>query len=269
MALTLPEVDDRPLARSPLAVVVFQVKYEQNLSIGDGDTGLRVYEHLGGPDGRYIRVEPIQIVGAALQVSPLGLAQVPSANVPSRGFRMRNEDGTLILSLMPDFAALETTAYGLWKDDFRERLVELISALSENIKPRVEERLGLRYVNKIVEPGISTPADFRGIISDGLLGAAADDYWSAGVTGAQQQLEMDVNGGIRCVLRHGTLARNTGIGLEGYLLDIDVFREQPRRFDIDNIGATIDTLNKAATTIFQRSLNVGYLERLRKESDSS
>ena len=98
---------------------------------------------------------------------------------------------------MPDFASVETTTYGLWKDDFRERLVELISALRENIKPRVEERLGLRYVNKITEPGISTPADFRGIISDGLLGAAADDYWSSGVTGAQQQLEIDVNSDIR------------------------------------------------------------------------
>ena len=269
MALTLSEVDDRPLGRSPLAVVVFQVKYEQNLSIGDGDTGLRVYEYLGGPDGRYMRIESIQMVGTAVQVSPLGLAQVPSANVPSRGFRMRNDDGTLTVSLMPDFAALETTVYGLWKEDFRERLAELIFALSENVKPRVEERLGLRYVNKIVEPEISAPADFRGIISDGLLGAVADEYWSSGVTGAQQQLEIDVSGGIRCILRHGTLPRDTGIGLDGYLLDIDVFREQPRRFDVNNIVSTIDRLNKAATTIFQRSLTPGYLERLGKESVSS
>jgi uncharacterized protein (TIGR04255 family) len=268
MALTLTEVDNRPLGRSPLAVVVFQIKYEQNLSVGDGETGLRVHEFLGGPDGRYVKVEPLQIVGAAVQVSPFGLTQVPSVNAPSRGFRMRNEDGSLILSLMPDFASLETTAYGVWSGDFRERLVELIEALNVNIKPRVEERLGLRYVNKIVEPDVSVPGDFREIVSDGLLGAAADDYWGSGVTGAQQQLEIDVEGDIRCVLRHGTLPRNTWIGIDGYLLDIDVFREQSRRFDVSSVLGTIDRLNAVAATIFEKSLAPGYLEAQRKESTS-
>ena len=270
MALKLPTgVDKRPLIRSPLAVVVFQLKYEQNLSVGNGETGLRVHEFLGGPDGRYVKVEPMQIVGTAVQLSPLGLTQVPSANVPSRGFRMRNADGTLVLSLMPEFASLETTEYGTWSNYFRERLVELIKALDENIKPRVEERVGLRYVNKIVEKNVSVPGDFRGIVSGGLLGAAADDYWSSGVTGAQQQLEIEVESDIRCVLRHGTLPRSTGVGIEGYLLDIDVSREQSRRFDVNSVLGTIDRLNTVATTIFEKSLAPEYLEGLRKESTAS
>jgi uncharacterized protein (TIGR04255 family) len=170
---------------------------------------------------------------------------------------------------MPEFASLETTEYGMWSGDFRERLVDLIKALNENIKPRVEERVGLRYVNRIVEPNVSVPGDFRGIVSDGLLGAAADDYWSSGVTGAQQQLEIEVDGEIRCVLRHGTLPRNTGVGIEGYLLDIDVFREQSRRFDVGNVLSTIDRLNTVAATIFENSLAPDYLEGLRKESTAS
>jgi uncharacterized protein (TIGR04255 family) len=264
MSMTLPVLDERPLSRSPLAVVVFQVKFEQNLSISTGDTALRVHDQLGGPDGRYVRVEPVQVLTAALQVNPLGVTQIPTSSVPSRGFRMSTEDGSLITSLMPDYISIDSTAYGVWKDDFRERVSELLAAIAEHVKPRVEERLGIRYVNKVMEPEVSVPADFQGIISDGLLGPAADEFWSPGLTGLQQQLEMSINHDIKCVLRHGTLPRNTGIGLDGYLLDIDVFRDQPRRFDVDAIIGMCDQLNTAATGIFQRSLTASYLNRLRE-----
>lgn len=264
MPMTLPALDDRPLSRSPLAVAVFQVRFEQNLSVGAGDTGLRVHDQLGGPDGRYVRVEPVQLITGAVQVTPLGISQVPSSNMPSRGFKMTNEDGTLFMSLMPDFVSMDNTAYTGWKEDFRERIYEVLSAVAEQVNPRVEERVGLRYVNRIMEPEVSVPADFRGLISDGLLGVTADDFWSAGVTGSQQQLEIDVSDGIQCVLRHGTLSRPNGIGLDGYLLDIDVFRAKPRRFNVESIIETCDKLNEAATAIFQGSLTPSYLARLRK-----
>jgi uncharacterized protein (TIGR04255 family) len=267
MPLTLPALDDRPLARAPLAVVVFQVRFEQNLSVGDGDTGLRIHERLGGRDGLYPRVEPLQMLGASVQMGP-GLAPITSPTVPSRGVRMRNDDGTLVLSLMPEFISIETTSYGSWKNDFRDRISEVLNALNDNIQPRVEERLGLRYVNRIVEPEVSSPADFRGIISDGLLGPIVDDFWSPGVTGLQQQLEIDVYDDVQCVVRHGTLARSTGIGLDGYLLDLDLFRQQPRRFDVKNIIETSDRINEAATTLFQNSLAPGYLEILREVPSS-
>ena len=267
MPLTLPALDDRPLARAPLAVVVFQVRFEQNLSVGDGDTGLRIHERLGGRDGLYPRVEPLQMLGASVQMGP-GLAPITPPTVPSRGVRMRNDDGTLVLSLMPEFISIETTSYGSWKNDFRDRISEVLNALNDNIQPRVEERLGLRYVNRIVEPEVSSPADFRGIISDGLLGPIVDDFWSPGVTGLQQQLEIDVYDDVQCVVRHGTLARSTGIGLDGYLLDLDLFRQQPRRFDVQNIIETSDRINEAATTLFQNSLAPGYLEILREVPSS-
>lgn len=264
MPMTLPALDDRPLRRSPLAVAVFQVRFEQNLSVGAGDTPLRVHDQLGGPDGRYVRVEPVQLMTGAVQVTPLGISQVPSSNIPSRGFRMTNADGTLLMSLMPDFVSIDNTAYTAWKDDFRAKIDEVLSAVAEQVNPRVEERVGLRYVNKVMEPEVSVPADFRGIISDGLLGATADDFWSAGVTGSQQQIEIDISDGIQCVLRHGTLPRANGIGLDGYLLDIDVFRARPRRFNVESIIETCDRLNEAATAIFQGALTTSYLDRLRE-----
>src|SRR5260221_369012 len=183
MSLSLPEVDRRPLARAPLAVTALQLRYEQNLAVGDGDTGLLIHEQLGGRDGQY---------------------------------------------------------------------------------PRVEERLGLRYINRIVEADVILPADFQGIIADELLGPVANSFWRDGVSGLQQQIELDVTDEIKSVIRHGTLPRTTGYGIEAYLLDIDVFRQQPRRFDINGIAETVDVLNNAATALFQTSLTSEYLDRLRQ-----
>src|SRR6266487_2489483 len=99
MPLHLPEVDHRPLARSPLAVVVFQVRFEENLAVAAGDTALQIHEQLGGPDGAYPRIESQQMLAAQLQIGPLGVTQVGPSNPPTRGIRMRSEDGTWTLSI--------------------------------------------------------------------------------------------------------------------------------------------------------------------------
>jgi uncharacterized protein (TIGR04255 family) len=269
MPLRLPEIDHRPLTRPPLEVVVFQVRFEQNLALVAGDTLLRLHEHLHGADGPYPRVESQQVVAAQMQIGPQGITQLPSpASQPVRGVRMRSDDGAWTVSVMPDFVALETTAYTTWADDCRARIQDILTAIDEHVHPRVEERIGLRYVNRISEPEVAVPADFQGLVSEGLLGAAADEFWTAGITGIQQQIEIHVSADIQCILRHGTIPRNTGFGIDGYLLDIDLFRQQPRRFNVDSIIACSDQLNDAATALFQNSLTSSYLDRLRESEVS-
>jgi len=268
MPLNLLAFDHQPLARSPLQVVVFQVRFEQNLAVEAGDTLLRIHDALRGPDGPYPRIETQQMVTAQMQIGAQGTTQFPSAAQAVRVLRMRSDDGTWTVSIMPDFVSLETTAYTTWAGDCKERVKEILDAISEHVKPRVEERVGLRYVNRIVEPEVATPGDFQGMISDGLLGAAGDEFWTPGVTGIQQQIEIHVSAETQCILRHGTIPRNTGFGVEGYLLDIDTYRQQPRRFNVDAIVSTSDQLNDAATALFQHSLTSSYLESLRESEPS-
>jgi uncharacterized protein (TIGR04255 family) len=95
-----------------------------------------------------------------------------------------------------------------------------------------------------------------------LLGPVADDFWNSGIIGIQQQIELHIHPGLQCVLRHGTIPRSTGFGIDGYLLDLDLFRQQPRKFDVSQIVAVSDQLNEAATALFRESLTSQYLERL-------
>jgi uncharacterized protein (TIGR04255 family) len=266
MPLSLPEAHHHPLARSPLAVVVFQVRFEQNLSVGDTNTGLLFHEQLGGHDGSYPVVEPQQMMGAVFQLDPLGIGSQVSTTPPSRGLRMKSADGLWVVSLMPDFVALETTAYTTWKYDFRDRIRPILESLNEHVKPRVEERIGLRYVNRIVEPTVEAPTDFEGLISASILGPIADEFWGAGIKGTQQQLELEISDEIRGLLRHGTIPRSSGVGIDGYLLDLDLFRQQPRAFDVEKVVQTSNELNEAATGLFKASLTPDYLAQLGGEA---
>jgi len=261
MPLTLPETDDTVLASSPLEVVVCQVRTEQNLVLSDGDTGLKIHEDLGGRE-IYPWIEPQQTLAAQVELGPGGLTSVGGAGLPSRGWRLKSGDGTWIVSLMPDFVGLETTAYTTWRGEFRERMLALIAAVTKHISPSIEQRVGLRYVNRIVEPDRKSPQDWIGIIANELLGPVADSFWSSGISNYQQQLDLDVGNEERCLVRHGFIPLQSG-DVGGYVLDFDVYRQMPRRFDDSEISASLDRFNRIALALFHRSLADEYLSSLR------
>ncbi|MCK5690277.1 TIGR04255 family protein, partial [Myxococcota bacterium] len=67
-------------------------------------------------------------------------------------WRFNDIKGEWRVSLTPEFIALETTKYTS-RDDFLSRLEFVLQALDEQIKPRVMQRLGLRYIDQITGEG--------------------------------------------------------------------------------------------------------------------
>ncbi|HZO64517.1 MAG TPA: TIGR04255 family protein [Kribbellaceae bacterium] len=264
MALTLPEADDTALARPPLAVVVAQARYEQNLALSDGATVLKIHSDLGGRAGQYGVIEPQQIVATQLEIGPAGVASIGSAQgMPARGYRLKSADGSWIASIMPEFVSLETTAYTSWSGEFSGRWAEVLKAVATHVEPRIEDRLGLRYVNHLKEPEFQEPKDWIGAIAPEFLGPTSMAHWAESTIGYQQQLELDAGDDIHCMIRSGFIPRSSG-GVEGYLLDIDVFRRSPRKFDADEILVASHHFNRTALSLFQRSLTPDYLSALRK-----
>jgi len=269
MPLALPEVDDVQLERSPLAIVVCQLRYEQNLAVSDGDVALAIHDAPGGRDGPYPRIEPQQMFSAQVEFrTGTGMTPLASAaTVPVRGWRMRSETGDWVASVMPDHVALETNAYRRWSGGFRERLIALLSAFPGHARPRIEERLGLRYVNRLSEEDAATPDDWVNLVSRDLLGPVGHSFWGPGVENFQEQIQLDLGGDLRCLFRQGLIPNEDGGGFDGYLLDYDVFRQSPRRLDLEEVEPTLDSMNRAALALFQASLTPAYLADLRGESE--
>jgi uncharacterized protein (TIGR04255 family) len=262
MPLDLPQANSEQLAVSHLAVVVCQLRYETNLEISTIETGLAIHHRLGGKSGEYPNFEAQELRSAVINFSPAGVQSWDS--IPTRGWRIRSDDGDWAISLMPDHIAIETSAYTQWANDLRGRLALLIDALVEVVKPSAQQRLGLRYVNRLPVPDSGDIRDWRQWIRPELLGPITHGDLAQGVTSLQQQVELDVGGGIGCLLRHGSLKEPDRPVFQGYLLDLDVYAAGAQLFRKDDVLELADRLNGAALAIFQACLTPEYLTELQE-----
>lgn len=260
MPLDLPEPDDSRLSGSPLELVVCQIRFESRPVVSDGATALAFHQALGGESGQYPVVE--QVEGQAVNVT-VGPGQVPKAETTAlNGWRMRSEDGAWIVSLMPDHVALETKRYTTWAEDFQPRLGTVIDAAAEHVKPTFEQRLGLRYIDRIRELELTTATEWEPFISREFLGPIAHPALAPAIKAAQQQLLLDVGDGVQCLLRNGPLVDEER-GVTDYVLDYDIHRQGSRAFAAESIKAAASEFNRTALQLFQASLTDTLLERLR------
>lgn len=262
MPLNLPAPDKTQLARSPLALVVCQVRFEDILAVSEGKTVLALYDALGGRQGFYRKPERLYGQGLNIQLSPVGPAT--STRPPEQGWRFTSHDGRWVVSLMPGYLTLETSAYSTWDQEFRPRLANLIEATAKHVEPDTEQRLGLRYLDRLVEPAVTSPQGWNGYITPELLGAILHERIGSGVTAAEQQIVLDVDDDTKCGLRHGFFADPARDQALTYVLDFDVYREGVRAFDPTDILATADQFNTVALQLFQEAVTPE-LRRLLKE----
>lgn len=222
-ALQLPEPSTEKLEHSPLELVVCQVRHERNLAVADAKRALEVH---GGLGGKYPVLD--EAAGIALNIMG-GPAGVSTTSDQQRGWNFRSADGAWTVVLMPEFFALETRAYTDWAD-FSSRLDELVRLVESVLEPSVEQRLGLRFINR-VDPVVRSPDGWKGWIDDRLLGPVLHSAFGPAIKAVQQVLQLDGGDDMEVLLRHGCL-------LEGspddpvwhYLLDQDCSRSGGRAF---------------------------------------
>jgi uncharacterized protein (TIGR04255 family) len=227
------------------------VRFEETLAISDSKLMLAIHERLGGRTGRYPKVEAVKGLRVDFQINVAGSGQLPS-EAPYSGWRLSSEDGWTV-SIMPDHVALETTRYTTWDADFRVRLAELIDAVQAEIEPGTEQRLGLRYIDRITDPPVDSPVEWRGYIAAELLGPVLHEALGPAVKTTQQQVVLDFGSGVQCLFRHGFFADPNLEGRLTYLLDFDVFRADIQQFDPDGIKAAADQFNKLSLQLFQQA----------------
>jgi len=260
-ALDLPEPDRSRLARSPLELVVCQIRHERRLVVGEGATALAVHEALGGAGGAYPSID--EVSGAELNlVMGIGIGAPNVRETKTSGWRLTSADGAWVITLMPDNFSLETSAYTTWADDFAPRLGALIDAVTERIQPTFEQRIGLRYVDRIKELGLTELAAWRPYLRPELLGLALHPQLGPGVRNYQHQVVIELGDGVIAGLRHGPVVE-PGRDVVDYQLDYDIFRQGGRAFDAAAIMDAAAQFNIYALQLFQASISDELLEELR------
>lgn len=252
--LTLPTPHPVVFERSPLSLVVCQLRFE---NLGE------VERHFDELREKFAERYPLsqRLQSSEVQVGPGG------ANaVTTNGLRFASVASDWTLTLMPEFCSVETTAYTDW-GDFETRLREALTTLIETVRPRVETRLGLRYVNQLQVDAVKKASDWTKFLHPAVVCALSEDApLSQAALTVHQMLQLDLGDDARLNFRHGL----PGEALLGdnnplmYLLDFDCYRqrEAAQVLDLDDVLAQADRFNTAITSLFQWCLLKSLWEEL-------
>jgi uncharacterized protein (TIGR04255 family) len=257
LTLGLPAPDERPLARSPLAQVVCQLRFGATVPVTAGVAAeFTTFMRDRGFD--YPKADPMQTL--TVNVNPLRGAE--SVAGPS-GWRLQSDDGWVV-GFSDDSLSLETTRYANWHDDFRKRLEAALGALNELIGPEAETRLGIRFIDIITTPVVHSLTEWRGRIADWLLGPLLHERIGPALTNMQQQLALDLGDNAKATIRHGTFPDAARESAYTYLLDCDIYRDRLLPFDVQEVHRAADAFHVSALSLFQAMVTPEFLASLRE-----
>lgn len=260
--LHLPPPDETQLPNSPLSLAVCQVQFEETLLVNDSRFILELHRLLGGREGAYPQIERVQ--GSTVDIR-LGPDTPQPMSLQETGWRLLSKDKHWTISIMPNYAALETSKYTTWSDDFKVRLHQLLDVVANQINPATERRLGLRYIDRLTEPIVQTPQGWDGYIAPELLGPILHEGLGPAVKASQQQIDLGAGDEVQCSLRHGVYSDPTHDGACTYVLDFDVYRNGIRAFDVAEIKATVKSFHELSLQLFQQAITPRLLDFLKRE----
>lgn len=256
-----PFPEEVPLSRAPLVRVLAQIRFVDVLKIKDEEFIADFQERLRKeyPDFNLEQTSKITM-------GPSGPQKVEQGKV----WRFSNLDGNWRVSLEPNFVALETLKY-VSRGDFLERLERVLAAVREHFEPAFARRVGVRYVDRIVDPEFSQVSK---LVRNEMLGIVRSDVHEHTEHTISQAIFTAPEGKLNA--RWGMLPPE-GVHdpmvmepVEGksWILDIDVFHEFSEERAEFEVGKLTDVAHQLATrayTFFRWSVTDEFLKAYGRE----
>ena len=194
------------------------------------------------------------------QLGPGGVSQ--SVEVPVYQWSDVNQDRTVTLT--PNYVTLSFLDYEGGYEEFSRVLQGVLAIVVDAAAVPVYDRLGIRYVNRIVEGTEAIKVDDL-IKSAGLgLAAVESEPKRARLVESQTVGLYELNPG-KLVARMGTLPPQqvpdpaiAPVDSESWVLDIDSFEEGRKSFTVDNVLSTTGRLADAARDFLQYITKDGF-----------
>lgn len=240
--LSLPEPPREKLPRSPLRLVSCQVHHERIMAVADVSRALEVHKAVED-------IFPSMEEHVEEEISMAVSSDDSDANgaEPQPGWRFRSPDEKWSAIISQSSFRVETANYDRWPK-FKDSLDRLARAFGRTFSPKLEKRLGLRMIDHIEYPYPSSPAGFRGLIIDEILGPIVSQDFSASVKTTQGLVKLEGPDGVTINLQHGCQLFSKNYS---YVLDHDCFRKIGKPFNVNEILDTVDILHDIAKQVFR------------------
>jgi uncharacterized protein (TIGR04255 family) len=252
--LVAPPPTEVPLANAPLVRVIAQVRFPLVVAVEQREFIAPFQEAVRA---KYPVLRQEQAQGVLL--SPAGLAHVPAQTA----WRFSDVEGHWRASLTPDFLALETTSYTS-RSDFLSRLREVVVALDEHVEPKLVDRLGVRYVDRIAGDAVNEIAKLVRPEVRGIAGTAAGSHALHALSESMFALDS-----ARVLARWGRLPAGSTVdptAIEpinelSWILDLDMFSASPVPFSVDRVIRDATQFAERIYTFFRWAVTNDFLRR--------
>jgi uncharacterized protein (TIGR04255 family) len=260
----LPSADTTLLADAPLEVAIIEVRFTSALAEVPAEVAARVRDALA---------EVLEVDIPNIQPATQGTMQINfNAGGASwfgdeaKGWQVASSDGRHSATVFPGSVIWQVGDYKRWSVSMRAPLEVLLNVVAADLAPSLVQRIGLRYVDRFVDPACKTLGDWFGKIDDTLLGPLGNPIFGSMVRQAQQQVEVTLDGRHGALLRHGPIHDQSSKSVN-YLLDIDVFAHAASSFKPSEVVDAAERLNRTALSLFQACVSAEYLKSLQREGE--
>jgi uncharacterized protein (TIGR04255 family) len=250
MISDLPEPLHEQLPGAPLELAVWQLQFAEPAPVQPPAVGTRVAEALAADDHGAFQLT--RLTNQTLVAFGAGPFPGPAESGEPDGWQLRR--GQLVVNLNRNAMSVETTAYEGWTQ-FRRTIELLCVALTDAIGELPgEQRLGLRYVDRITLPAVQRPADWKDLLAPWLAAVLTHDQLGDAVLATAGQVELRVDDDAQSTLRHRAFPDFERRGRQTVMLDFDTFRQGYRLFDTASIVEACDRFNDVINRLFEASI---------------
>lgn len=249
MLRDLPAPSHDRLPQAPVELVIWQLQFAELADVASPAVGARFVEGLSDELGAFQLQRLTTPMLPILLPNPLQAG--PQVEPPS-GWVLRR--GATVVTVGPQALSIETNQYDTYAD-FRTVLERAVAAFHEAVLPPGEQRLGLRYVDRLNRPGVQRATDWTGLLESWLLGPLAHPLLGESVGAYAQQIDFEPDAeSIRATVRQRVFADAEQRGRQTVILDFDVFREGYRVLDPAETLAATDRMKDTSHRLFEASV---------------
>lgn len=282
MISDLPSPDHARLANAPLEVVVWQLQFAEPTDVSGARVGQQVADALSAGGRGHVRLTRINAPTVTFAVGGAGGPPMPGgpiAGLPlpgvqlgqpgglaSGGWQIRAEE--LVATVNQAGLTIETTAYDVW-DSFRASIVAILDGFASAAPQTLgEQRLGLRFIDRISRPEVSRVADWAGWIEPWLLGPVTHPQIGEAIAASAQQIDCDAGNGLNLTLRQRAFVDPERRNRHTMILDLDAFREGYRAFEREAVLTATDALSDISHRVFRAAITDQLYDALREEPEA-
>jgi uncharacterized protein (TIGR04255 family) len=260
---SLTPIDEVHLHNAPLAKVLMQVQFSRTPQLVTDASEAIIADALGRYPVRR-RQFGTGIPSVVINGQPM---QIP-AGVPAGSVLLFSEPtGSWQVAVAETSVSLETTDYST-RDDFCDRAGEMLQTIAALALPPVVDRIGLRYINRLVGERLPRVPEFV-IPQLQVLCGSVEPPLELHHSVTESQIEIAETE--RLQVRSGLLQANSGFdpALPGvpepsWLLDIDVFTtEGGFAFDADELTQRLRRYAEVAYAFFRFATNDAFQDEHR------